>query len=183
MVVNIFPLPVACLCYAFFFFCVLQVILKMSRSRRVLTDLEITNTLEDIFGLPDDPDVSDDGLESDENEVAYSTAKFQRILEKYDEPNDGPRALTPEPSSSPILHAIQPSSVAVVSEKRQKVLHVVNKELRYTNVGVHMPIESPTYKRCNMCSTKEKDKRSKIICEKCGVPLCITPCFTSFHRE
>lgn len=71
---------------------------------------------------------------------------------------------------------------AVMSENRQKALHVVAQELRFSNVGVHMPVESPSYKRCRMCSTKQKDKRSKIICEKCGVSLCLTPCFTSFHR-
>ncbi|CAG5033770.1 unnamed protein product [Parnassius apollo] len=71
----------------------------------------------------------------------------------------------------------------IASENRQKAVHVVAEEVRFTNVGDHMPVESPSYKRCRMCSTKEKDKRSKVICEKCKVPLCITPCFTAFHRK
>lgn len=62
----------------------------------------------------------------------------------------------------------------VMSENRQKALHVVAQEIRYNNVGDHMPAESPTYKRCRMCSTKENDKRSKVICERCGVALCIS---------
>lgn len=72
---------------------------------------------------------------------------------------------------------------AVLSENRQKALHVIAEEIRYTNVGDHMPAELPSYKRCRMCSTKIKDKRSKIMCEKCGVPLCITPCFSAFHKK
>lgn len=70
-----------------------------------------------------------------------------------------------------------------LSENRQKSLHVIAEEIRYTNVGDHMPVELPSYKRCRMCSTKEKDKRSKIMCSKCGVALCILPCFTAFHKE
>ncbi|KAI8420812.1 hypothetical protein MSG28_008014 [Choristoneura fumiferana] len=43
-----------------------QTIFRMSKSRRILNDLEIVHGLEEIFGLPDDPHVSDDNLESDE---------------------------------------------------------------------------------------------------------------------
>lgn len=42
-------------------------ILKMNE--KALNDLEIACALEEIFGLPDDPDVSDDNLESDEEDV------------------------------------------------------------------------------------------------------------------
>lgn len=51
--------------------------------------------IEDIFGLVDNPEVSDDNLESDEDEVQYSTAKLARSLENYEESNNGPMAPTP----------------------------------------------------------------------------------------
>lgn len=70
-----------------------------------------------------------------------------------------------------------------VSENYQKVIHIVAPEIRFSNVGDHMPNDIPSYQRCRYCSTKAKDKRSKIKCSKCGVPLCITPCFTNFHKE
>lgn len=56
-----------------FFFLLCVTVLKMSGSRIVLNDLEIISELEEIFGLPDDPNLSDDNLESDEEEAQYST--------------------------------------------------------------------------------------------------------------
>lgn len=70
-----------------------------------------------------------------------------------------------------------------LSDNYQKSQHMVPPETRFTNVGDHMPCELPSYKRCRMCSTKLHDKRSKIMCRKCNVPLCITPCFYKFHKE
>ncbi|CAG4947790.1 unnamed protein product [Parnassius apollo] len=69
-------------------------------NEKALNDLEIACALEEIFGLPDDPDVSDDNLESDEEDVQYSTVKLQRILESLDEPHDGILAPTPDPPDS-----------------------------------------------------------------------------------
>lgn len=63
---------------------------------------------------------------------------------------------------------------------RQKVIGAVPHEQRYSNVGDHMPAHS-TYRRCKHCSTKNNDKRTKIMCGKCKVPLCVTPCFAAFH--
>lgn len=68
-------------------------------------------------------------------------------------------------------------------EVYQKTINAVPEELRFVNVGDHMPAELETYRRCKLCSTKVKDKRSKIKCSKCNVPLCITPCFAQFHRK
>lgn len=93
-------------------FWMLQIYLKMSR--RILNDLETINELDDIFGLPDNPDVSDDNLESDDDEVPYSSAKLQRILENFDEPNDGPLAPTPDPPDSPTPSEIQTCSLTPV---------------------------------------------------------------------
>ena len=73
--------------------------------------------------------------------------------------------------------------VALAETTRQKALHVVAEERRFMNVGEHMPCPLPTYKRCRLCSTKANDKRSKIMCQKCEVPLCIVPCFYAFHQQ
>lgn len=54
-------------------------------------------------------------------------------------------------------------------------------EIRLFNVGVHLPDEGETYKRCRFCSTKKIQKRSKLICSMCNVTLCATPCFKLFH--
>ncbi|CAG5005363.1 unnamed protein product [Parnassius apollo] len=65
---------------------------------------EIESALEEMFGLPSDPDQSEDDEESDEDNVLqYHTAKLQRILEDLDEP--GLRSLdiitaSPKPSTS-----------------------------------------------------------------------------------
>ncbi|CAG5017950.1 unnamed protein product [Parnassius apollo] len=75
-------------------------------NEKALNDLEIACALEEIFGLPDDPDVSDDNLESDEEDVQYSTVKLQRILESLDEPHDGILAPTPDPPDSLISNII-----------------------------------------------------------------------------
>lgn len=57
----------------------------------------------------------------------------------------------------------------------------VPKEIRLLNVGIHMPQESNTYKRCRFCSTRKREKRTKIVCSTCTVPLCIKDCFERFH--
>lgn len=53
--------------------------------RKTLNDLELENALEDLFGLPDDTEKSDDNLEPDEDETQFSTARLQRILENIDD--------------------------------------------------------------------------------------------------
>ncbi|GBP55934.1 ATP-dependent DNA helicase PIF1 [Eumeta japonica] len=78
-----------------------QIFSNMSKSK-VLNDLEITHALEEIFGLPDDPAQSDDDLQSDEEEIQYSTAKLQRILENIDKPSQGIQPQSPDAPSSPV---------------------------------------------------------------------------------
>ncbi|XP_055622963.1 piggyBac transposable element-derived protein 4-like isoform X2 [Toxorhynchites rutilus septentrionalis] len=55
--------------------------------------------------------------------------------------------------------------------------------LRLTDVGSHQLEQLPEYRRCRLCSTKTRNKRSKIQCTKCKVTLCATPCFRLFHEE
>jgi hypothetical protein len=55
-------------------------------------------------------------------------------------------------------------------------------EIRLRSVGVHWPEKSGTFRRCRLCSTRQNNKRSRIICSTCGVALCITPCFADFHQ-
>lgn len=57
----------------------------------------------------------------------------------------------------------------------------VKNSIRLANVGNHVPIVG-TYRRCSFCSTKEKQKRSNMICSECNVALC-KPCFEPFHRR
>ncbi|CAG5001413.1 unnamed protein product [Parnassius apollo] len=64
---------------------------------------------------------------------------------------------------------------------RQKAIHGIPDELRLNDVGSHMPMELPKYRRCRACSSKNLNKTSKIQCTKCQVPLCIVPCFAQFH--
>lgn len=53
--------------------------------------------------------------------------------------------------------------------------------VRLVDVGKHVPKDSVTRKRCRFCSTNTKEKRTKVVCSACGVPLCATPCFSKFH--
>lgn len=55
-------------------------------------------------------------------------------------------------------------------------------EVRFSD-GAHLPQGLQQYKRCRYCSSKTNNKRSKIECSKCQVPLCITPCFYMFHQK
>lgn len=55
--------------------------------------------------------------------------------------------------------------------------------IRRNDVGSHMPVDLGTYRRCYLCSTKERNKRSTIGCSSCKVPLCCVPCFTDFHFQ
>lgn len=58
-------------------------------SRRKLNDFEIEQELEELFSFPDNPEQSEDDLESDEEvESQYSTARLQSILESLDNDTD-----------------------------------------------------------------------------------------------
>lgn len=57
----------------------------------------------------------------------------------------------------------------------------VSSTLRQANLGSHLPSKG-TYRRCAYCSTKKNVKRSNILCEECGVALCIE-CYKPFHEK
>lgn len=57
----------------------------------------------------------------------------------------------------------------------------VSNTLRLGNVGSHLPSKG-TYRRCAFCSTKQKVKRSNILCKECDVVLCLG-CYEPFHRK
>ncbi len=47
----------------------------------------------------------------------------------------------------------------------------------------HMPEVISTYRRCVYCSTKEKEKRTNVICTFCGVCICVKNCFLLYHQN
>lgn len=49
--------------------------------------------------------------------------------------------------------------------------------------GDHFPERIDKFHRCRLCSTRRNNKRSRIICKKCNVSLCIGPCFAIFHKR
>lgn len=69
-----------------------------------------------------------------------------------------------------------------LSTNRQKEVGVVD-EIRLSNVGIHQHEQLNSWRRCRLCSTKTRNKRSKIQCFTCKVPLCVVPCFDLFHSQ
>ena len=49
--------------------------------------------------------------------------------------------------------------------------------IRTESVGIHMPAPLDKFMRCRLCSTKKNNKRSRIQCSQCRVPLCVIPMF------
>lgn len=49
--------------------------------------------------------------------------------------------------------------------------------------GNHYPQQVDSFRRCRLCSSRKHNKRSRIICNKCQVALCLHPCFAEFHRK
>jgi len=49
--------------------------------------------------------------------------------------------------------------------------------------GDHYPQQTDKFRRCRLCSSRKNNKRSRIICVKCNVALCIAPCFRLFHKH
>lgn len=68
-----------------------------------------------------------------------------------------------------------------VEQKKRIKLMGVPDEIRLDKGG-HDPEKIATFRRCRLCSSRTRNKRSKIVCAKCRVPLCIAPCFGMFHR-
>lgn len=50
-------------------------------------------------------------------------------------------------------------------------------------VGKHLPVFSEKKKRCVLCLMTKKRAESKFQCSKCSIPLCITPCFYTYHTK
>ncbi|CAG4958809.1 unnamed protein product [Colias eurytheme] len=69
-----------------------------------------------------------------------------------------------------------------LSTNRQKIVGVTD-EIRLANVGKHRHEQLDSWRRCRVCSTKTRNKRSKIQCSTCKVPLCVVPCFDIFHSQ
>ncbi|KAG5893819.1 hypothetical protein JTB14_018323 [Gonioctena quinquepunctata] len=57
----------------------------------------------------------------------------------------------------------------------------VHNSIRLLDVGSHLAVIS-TYRRCAFCSTKQKQKRSNLVCKACNVALC-KKCFDPFHQN
>lgn len=51
------------------------------------------------------------------------------------------------------------------------------------DTGGHFPEQIATFHRCQLCSTRTNNKRSRIVCTKCCVALCVSPCFAMFHKR
>ena len=49
--------------------------------------------------------------------------------------------------------------------------------------GNHFPVQTSTFRRCRLCSSRTNNKSSRIICGQCNVSLCVTPCFGIFHKH
>lgn len=49
-----------------------------------------------------------------------------------------------------------------------------------TNVGDHLPVQEENRRRCYSCSQKKRERRTKLRCKMCNLPLCMD-CFTPFH--
>lgn len=54
-------------------------------------------------------------------------------------------------------------------------------ETRFSNVGVHLPVELASFRRCRLCSSSKHEKRTRVGCSQCRIPLCSVPCFRMFH--
>lgn len=50
----------------------------------------------------------------------------------------------------------------------------------FINVGDHLPVVTNTRRRCRYCAQKHQEKRTKIMCSSCDVPLC-NECFSCYH--
>lgn len=60
----------------------------------------------------------------------------------------------------------------------------VPKEVRFAGGAKHMPRVIDTPRRCKLCSSKKKiQKRTKVVCTFCQVPLCVKNCFEYFHNK
>lgn len=67
--------------------------------------------------------------------------------------------------------------------KRRRTIRKPSKRVRLMkNVGDHLPLSCSTRRRCQNCSRKKKEKRTKTMCSTCNIALCIN-CFTDYHTK
>ncbi|CAH2088881.1 unnamed protein product [Euphydryas editha] len=59
---------------------------------------------------------------------------------------------------------------------RQKTIYVIPDELRFNDVGSHMQMELPKYRRCRACSNKNLNKTSKMHKMPNPIMHCTMPC-------
>ena len=79
------------------------------------------------------------------------------------------------------IHGASYVKYRIEQKKRVKLMGVPD-EIRL-NQASHYPEKTDTFRRCRLCSSRTNNKRSRIICAKCHVPLCTTPCFGLFHSR
>lgn len=71
-------------------------------------------------------------------------------------------------------------TTSIIFRNKQGGNFGVPAEIRRSSIP-HYPQDQGKFTRCRFCSTKNTQKRSRIICDVCKVALCATPCFKSFH--
>lgn len=77
---------------------------------------------------------------------------------------------------------------SLISVGRSESLHkrtrkqgrVSKRVMLCNNIGDHLPVEKGGRNRCVRCKNLNIEKRTKIICCQCQVPLCVG-CFTAYH--
>ena len=69
-------------------------------------------------------------------------------------------------------------SVSFLATKSQ-----VPDDVRLQQVGNHMLQTNKTFRRCRLCSSAKREKRTRYTCSVCDVPLCVDPCFRKFHGK
>jgi len=67
-----------------------------------------------------------------------------------------------------------------VPKKRTRKVGRHSKSSENFHAGDHLPIEAVKRRRCFSCSKHKKEKRTKIMCKMCNIPLCMD-CFTPYH--
>jgi len=53
--------------------------------------------------------------------------------------------------------------------------------IRLQAVGKHWPTQTSIFRRCRVCSSKTRNRRSRYVCSTCSITLCVYPCFEQFH--
>ncbi|GFX60811.1 piggyBac transposable element-derived protein 4 [Trichonephila clavipes] len=61
--------------------------------------------------------------------------------------------------------------------------YVVPDDERLASVGSHVTKMVSKYTQCRKCLRKGQEKKTRITCGECDVPLCIETCFSSFYGK